>query len=116
MTNIENAQIKELSSQIEKQNIRLEAQNARLEQYNNHADDMKATLDNIQMALLGNPISKDGGLVKRIESVESDVSGMTKLLAEYKSKWLGVVWLIIVAGGALGLVYYATSIWKNFFK
>lgn len=116
MTNIENANIKELSSQIEKQNIRLEAQNTRLEQNNVHVSEMKTMLDNIQMALLGNPISKDGGLVKRIESVESDVTGITKLLAEYKSKWLGIVWLIIVAGGALGLFYYATSIWKNFFK
>lgn len=116
MTNIENAQIKELSSQIERQNIRLEAQNTRLEQYNNHAADMKNTLDNIQMALLGNPISKDGGLVKRIESVESDVTGITKILSEYKSKWLGIVWLIVVCGGGLGLIYYATSIWKNLVK
>jgi hypothetical protein len=116
MTNIENAQIKELSQKIENQTIRLEAQNTRLEHYNNHAEEMKGTLDNIQMALLGNPISKDGGLVKRIEDVETGLTGITKILAEYKSKWMGIVWVIVVAGGALGLVYYATSIWKNFFK
>jgi hypothetical protein len=116
MTAIENSQIKELSAQIQTQNIRLEAQNARLEHYNNHAEEMRGILDNIQMALLGNPISKDGGLVKRIEDVETGLTGITKVLSEYKSKWMGIVWLIVVAGGALGLIYYATSIWKNLLK
>jgi len=116
MTNIENQQIKELSLQIEKQNSRLEAQNTRLEHHNLHVTEMKATLDTIQSALLGNPISNDGGLVKRIVEVETSVSKLTTVIAGYKSKWLGIVWLVTVSVGVLGFLYYLTSIWKNFFK
>lgn len=112
MTNIENAQIKELSAKIEAQNIRLEAQSLRLEQHNVHVTEMKTTLDNIQVALLGSSITEDGGLVKRLKSVETDVKSFNIL----KSKWLGIVWFIVTGAGALGLIYYAVSIWKNLTK
>jgi hypothetical protein len=112
MTNIENAQIKELSNQIEAQNIRLEAQNTRLEQNNIHVAEIKNMMGDIQTALLGNPISKDGGIIKRLEIVEADNKGFNVM----KSKWLGIVWFVVGGAGALGLIYYATSIYKNLIK
>lgn len=116
MTQIENKQIEHLSQQIELQNIRLEALNTRSEKNNVHYDEMKASLSIIESALLGNTISKDGGLVKRIETVENSVDILTKLLAGYKSKWLGVVWIASVVLGSIGFLYYISSIWKNIFK
>ena len=109
MTNIENEQIKQLSSLIE---IRLEAQNNRLEHYNTYAAEMKATLDKIEIALVGNPISKDGGIIKRLEIVEADNKNFNVM----KSKWLGIVWFVVAGAGVLGLVYYATSIYNNLIK
>ena len=112
MTNIENAQIKELSSKIEAQNVRLEAQNIRLEQTNLHVTEMKTVLDSIDTALRGSSITEDGGMVKRLQLLEIDVKAFNII----KSKWLGIVWLIVVAGGTLGILYYGTSIWKILFK
>ena len=112
MTNIENAQIKALSNQIEAQNIRLETLTSRLEQHNVHVAENKTILDNIQTALLGNPISKDGGIIKRLEIVEADNKNFNVM----KSKWLGIVWFVVAGAGFLGLVYYATSIYNNLIK
>lgn len=113
MTNIENAQIRDLSNHIEKQNIRLEAQNTRIEQTNAHVADMKTTLDTIQNALLGNTIAGDGGLVKRIKDTEDAVDILKKLFAGYRSTWAGVVWVVTVLSALIGLTI---TIWKNVFK
>ena len=102
MTQIENAQIKELSNQIEAQNIRIESQIIRQEQSN-------LVVHEIKDALLGNPIGKDGGLVKRLELLETSVEAFRVI----KSKWLGVIWFVVAGSGGLALVYYATSIWNN---
>ena len=105
MTQIENAQIKELSNQIEAQNIRLEAQIIRQEQSN-------LIVHEIKDALLGNPIGKDGGLVKRLELVETSVEAFTVI----KSKWLGIIWFIVAGACSLTAIYYAISIWKYLHK
>ena len=111
MTNIENAQIKELTSKIESQSIRLEAQILRQEQNNVHVQEMGTTLKEIQHALLGSPITDDGGMVKRLKLLEETV----EVFKVIKSKWLGIIWFILAISGTFALVYYATAIYKNIF-
>lgn len=106
MTNIENQQIKELSNLVSTQIARIEAQNTRLE-----AQSKK--LDDIQDALMGNPITKDGGLIRRLKDVEEGLNTLKKLFANYKSAGIGVIWVITALVGLIGLV---VTVWKSIFQ
>jgi hypothetical protein len=60
-----------------------------------HHTDIIRRLDEIQAALVGNPIAKDGGLVKKVETLHEDVHELKRF--KDRSKWTASV-LIGFAG------------------
>lgn len=67
-----------------------------MEQY----QDIIRRLDEIQAALVGNPIAKDGGLVKKVDTLHDDVSELKKF--KDKSKWTATI--LIGFAGIMGWI------------
>jgi hypothetical protein len=95
MTNIENENIRQLSAKIESQ---------------------KETIDRIEEALLGNKFNKDGGLIQRIDMIETKQDDVDKLLSKYQYKWAGIVWVVMFLSGLLAIGYYIAQIIKDIVK
>jgi hypothetical protein len=85
MTAIENAQIKLLAEQIAA---------------------IQEDIKDIKTGLMGNPVTMDGGLVRRLETIEADHEG----LLDWKKRFTWTFGLLAVLGFLAEVVYHLTGI------
>jgi hypothetical protein len=80
------------------------------EQLREEMQQMKSRVDQIYYAIIGNEMSKDGGLLKRLSDLEIEVE---KLVA-FKQRFLWTIGLI--AGGSSVLAFLLQMVVSYFIK
>lgn len=85
----------------------------RLTELEEKIDDINTKLTQVVDAILGNPLTKTGGFMKEITSIEEQIEALKKRLCkqeEFRKKvyWFGGLILTVIL-----IVQYLTTIYKN---
>ncbi len=66
--------------------------------------------DRIEVLLIGDKFTKNKGLIDKVDNLDERQTIIEKTLSTFKSKWAGIVFMIIGISGVSAFVYYITSI------
>lgn len=85
----------------------------RLTELEEKIDDINTKLTQVVDAILGNPLTKTGGFMKEITSIEEQIEALKRRLCkqeEFKKRvyWFGGLTLTVIL-----IVQYLTTIYKN---
>jgi archaellum component FlaC len=85
----------------------------RLTELEEKIDDINTKLTQVVDAILGNPLTKTGGFMKEITSIEEQIEALKKRICkqeEFRKKvyWFGGLILTVIL-----IVQYLTTIYKN---
>lgn len=93
--------------------IEIQAMEVRLSDMEEKIDGIDKKLTQVVDAILGNPLTKQGGFVHDIEVINDRIQKLEKSQAKLEDFKKRVYWTVGIAVGIILFFQYITSIYKN---
>lgn len=88
----------------------------RLTELEEKIDSINTKLTQVVDAILGNPLTKTGGFMKELTSLEEQIDALKKRICRQEDFRKKVYWFVGIVGGTILLVQYLTTIYSNLKK
>lgn len=88
----------------------------RLTELEEKIDSINTKLTQVVDAILGNPLTKTGGFMKELASLEEQIEALKKRICKQEDFRKKVYWFVGIATGTVLLVQYLTTIYSNLKK
>ena len=93
--------------------IEIQAMEVRLSDMEEKIDNIDKKLTQVVAAILGNPLTKQGGFIHDIDVINDRIQKLEKSQARLEDFKKRVYWTVGIAVGVILFFQYVTSIYKN---